>query len=150
GALRRFPGDLGRGVRRHRAGRGGDRRAGSSPAGEARDCRSRRPMTPRTRKPFIAGNWKMNLERKSALALRCTLRERLAPRNDVDVAVFPPFVYVDEVARALAGSPIRTGAQNCCDERSGAFTGEVSATMLADVGATLVILGHSERRHLYG
>jgi len=102
------------------------------------------------RKRFIAGNWKMNLDRASASALVATLREHLASRSDVDVAVFPPFVYLAEVARALAGSPIRVGGQNCCDQASGAFTGEVSAAMLGDVGATIVILGHSERRHVYG
>jgi triosephosphate isomerase len=102
------------------------------------------------RKPFIAGNWKMNLQRESALALVSTLREALGARSDVDVAVFPPFVYLGDVARALAGSPIRVGGQNCCDQVSGAYTGEVSAAMLVDVGATLVILGHSERRHVYG
>jgi len=102
------------------------------------------------RKPYIAGNWKMNLSRESALALVGALREALGTRSDVDVAVFPPFVYLGEVARALAGSPIRVGGQNCCDQASGAFTGEVSAAMLGDVGATSVILGHSERRHVYG
>ena len=102
------------------------------------------------RKKYLAGNWKMNLERKSALALVSALRERAGAREDVDVAVFPPFVYLDEVVRALAGSRIKVGAQNCCDKPSGAFTGEVSAAMLADVGATTVILGHSERRHVYG
>ena len=102
------------------------------------------------RKRFIAGNWKMNLDRASASALVATLREHLASRSDVDVAVFPPFVYLQEVAQALAGSPIRVGGQNCCDQPVGAFTGEVSAKMLADVGATLVIVGHSERRHVYG
>ena len=102
------------------------------------------------RTPFVAGNWKMNLRRESALALVGTLREALGARNDVDVAVFPPFVYLSEVARALAGSPIRVGGQNCCDQVEGAFTGEVSAKMLVDVGAELVILGHSERRHVYG
>jgi triosephosphate isomerase len=102
------------------------------------------------RKLTIAGNWKMNLERKSALELVARLRERAGSRADVDVAVFPPFVYIDEVARALAGSQIKVGAQDCCDEPSGAFTGEVSAAMLVDVGASAVILGHSERRHVYG
>jgi triosephosphate isomerase len=102
------------------------------------------------RKPFVAGNWKMNLRKESALALVATLRESLGTRTDVDVGVFPPFVYLADVARALAGSPIRVGGQNCCDQVEGAFTGEVSAKMLVDVGAQLVILGHSERRHVYG
>jgi triosephosphate isomerase len=99
---------------------------------------------------FIAGNWKMNLDRKAALALVAALRERVGQRQDLDIAVFPPFVYLDEVARALAGSRIHVGGQNCCDEEKGAFTGEISAGMLRDVGATWVLLGHSERRHLYG
>ena len=102
------------------------------------------------RKPFIAGNWKMNLDRASALALVSVLRERAGSREDVDVAVFPPFVYVAEMAQALSGSRVRVGGQNCCDEPSGAFTGEVSAAQLADVKATLVLAGHSERRHVYG
>ncbi len=102
------------------------------------------------RRPFVAGNWKMNLERKSALGLVAEVRERVGQRADIEVAVCPPFVYLDEIARALSGSPIRVGAQNCCDEESGAFTGEISAAMLIDVGCDLVILGHSERRQLYG
>ena len=64
------------------------------------------------RKPYIAGNWKMNLERKSALGLVGQLRERAGARTDLDVAVFPPFVYLDLVVKALAGSGIRVGAQN--------------------------------------
>jgi triosephosphate isomerase len=100
------------------------------------------------RRPFVAGNWKMNLERKSALGLVAEVRERVGQRADIEVAVCPPFVYLDEIARALSGSPIRVGAQNCCDEESGAFTGEISAAMLIDVGCDLVILGHSERRQL--
>jgi len=102
------------------------------------------------RKPYLAGNWKMNLERKSALELVRALAEVVGDRTERDVAVAPPFVYLDEVARALAGSPIRVGAQNCCDEPKGAFTGEVSAAQIKDVGADFVILGHSERRHVYG
>lgn len=102
------------------------------------------------RKPFLCGNWKMNLERKSALGLAARIREHAGARADIDVGIAPPFVYVDEIARAVAGSQIRVGAQNCCDEPHGAFTGEVSAAQLVDVGARFVILGHSERRHVYG
>jgi len=102
------------------------------------------------RTPFLAGNWKMNLDRKSGLELASDLRDRLGERTDVEVALFPPAVYIEELSRALAGSPIRVGGQDCCEETSGAFTGEVSAPMLADSGAELVIIGHSERRHIYG
>ena len=102
------------------------------------------------RKPYLAGNWKMNLDRQASLELVRALRDHVGERTDRQVAVAPPFVYLDEVARALAGSPIQVGAQNMCDEPFGAFTGEISAAMLLDVGASFVILGHSERRHVYG
>jgi len=102
------------------------------------------------RKPYMAGNWKMNLDRAGAVALARGLRERVGDRDDVDVAVAPPFVYIEAVVAALEGSPIKVGGQNACDQTSGAFTGEVSAAMLRDVGCTFVVLGHSERRHVYG
>ena len=103
------------------------------------------------RRPYLAGNWKMSLNRRSALELASALRDYLSSGDaGVDVGVFPSFVYLEEVARALAGSPVIVGAQNCCDEAEGAFTGEVSVSMLKDVGASTVILGHSERRHIYG
>lgn len=102
------------------------------------------------RKPYMAGNWKMNLDRAGAVALARGLRERIGDRDDVDVAVAPPFVYIEAVVAALEGSPIKVGGQNACDQTSGAFTGEVSAAMLRDVGCSFVVLGHSERRHVYG
>ncbi len=104
------------------------------------------------RKGFVAGNWKMNLDRKAALALCATLREQrgAAQRGQgLRVAVVPPFVYLSEVVQALAGSAILVGAQDVCERVSGAFTGEVSAGMLKDVGARFALVGHSERRHVY-
>lgn len=103
-----------------------------------------------TRRSFVAGNWKMNLERRSALTLCAALREACGNGRAPRVAVAPPFVYLSEVAAALAGSSILVGAQDACDRPTGAFTGEVAATMLADVGARFAIVGHSERRHVYG
>lgn len=100
------------------------------------------------RTPYVCGNWKMNLDRAGARALAAAIAQHRAPK--VDVGLFPPAVYLDEVARAVAGSRVVVGGQNCCDEAAGAFTGEVSAKMLKDVGAQVVLLGHSERRHVYG
>jgi len=104
-----------------------------------------------TLKPYIAGNWKMNLDRARAVALAQALRAEVGQPGPVDVAVFPPFVYLPAVVEALAGSAIAVGAQDVCEQpKAGAFTGEVSAAMLADVGATIALVGHSERRHVYG
>jgi triosephosphate isomerase len=102
------------------------------------------------RKKYVAGNWKMNLDRATALALVRELRERAGSAAHVDVAVAPPFVYLPAVVEALEGSNIRVGSQDVADRVSGAFTGEVSAAMLVDVGARFAIVGHSERRHVYG
>lgn len=92
----------------------------------------------------------MNLDRRSALDLVAAIRTRLEGASGVDVAVYPPAVYLDEVVRAASGSCLAVGAQDCCDQASGAFTGEVAADMVKDVGATSVLVGHSERRHVYG
>ncbi len=102
------------------------------------------------RKPFIAGNWKMNLLRESSLALVRGLADSLPAHKNVDVAVCPPAVYLQEVATAVAGSGIGLGAQNMSQEKEGAYTGEVSGSMLKDIGCSCVILGHSERRQFYG
>ncbi len=102
------------------------------------------------RRPFIAGNWKMNTTRSEALDLVKGLRQALPQGNSVDVAVCPPSVYLAPVSAALEGSAIGLGAQNMYHESGGAFTGELSAAMLLDVGCRYVILGHSERRHILG
>ena len=102
------------------------------------------------RRPFIAGNWKMNLDRASAAALAEALARQAEAVGDVDLAVCPPSVYIDAVGKALAGSPIALGAQNVYHQPSGAYTGEISVAMLKDLGCRYVILGHSERRHILG
>ena len=92
----------------------------------------------------------MNLNRAEAVALAQEVARRAPAPDRVDLAVCPPSVYLDAVGKVLAGSPIGLGAQNMYHEAAGAFTGEISAAMLIDVGCRYVILGHSERRHLLG
>ncbi|WP_346429371.1 triose-phosphate isomerase [Parathalassolituus penaei] len=100
------------------------------------------------RRLLVAGNWKMNASRAMVSELLGQLATLSA--TDRDVLVCPPFPYLVPAAAELAGSGILMGAQNCAAEAFGAFTGEVSAAMLADVNCQYVILGHSERRSLYG
>ncbi|MGD8450323.1 MAG: triose-phosphate isomerase [Phycisphaerae bacterium] len=103
------------------------------------------------RRPLIAGNWKMNLNLAQARDLVGGIAAGLGSAgNAADVAVCPPTVYVYPVGEALAGGPIQLGAQNVYYEAKGAFTGEVSAAMLKDIGVRYVIIGHSERRHTIG
>jgi triosephosphate isomerase len=99
------------------------------------------------RTPFVAGNWKMNTTKASAVELARAVAKG-APRSGVEVGVAPPFVYLDAVAQALAGSNVLLGAQDAYFEKSGAFTGEISVEMLKDVGARFCLAGHSERRHI--
>lgn len=102
------------------------------------------------RKPFIAGNWKMNTNSTGAVALAAGLAKELKNIDAVDVAVCPPFVYLQSVASALSASSIALGAQDVYFEGNGAFTGEISVEMLKDCCANYVIIGHSERRHVLG
>ena len=102
------------------------------------------------RKPFIAGNWKMNLSKAEAVALAKAVAAGTPRDGKVEVAVCPPAAYLDAVAAALQRSAVGLGAQNVYFENNGAFTGELSTAMLLDVGCKYVILGHSERRQLMG
>jgi triosephosphate isomerase (TIM) len=109
-------------------------------------------MAAQARRKVIAGNWKMNKTVSEALALVRELKGLVAsiPGDRVEIAVAPPFVSLQAVAKELEGSPVKLAAQNCYWEASGAFTGEVSAPMLKDVGCAYVIVGHSERRQYFG
>ncbi|MCJ7675672.1 MAG: triose-phosphate isomerase, partial [Sedimentisphaerales bacterium] len=104
------------------------------------------------RKPFVAGNWKMNTDSRSSvnLAKRIACGSSEVAGHGVNVAVFPPFVYLDSVAKALSASSIAVGAQDVYCESKGAFTGEISPSMLKDIGCAYVLCGHSERRHVIG
>ncbi len=102
------------------------------------------------RKTLIAGNWKMNTDRATGAALAEGIAAGAAEVAGVELLVCPPSVYISAIGEAIAGSPVALGAQNMCAEENGAFTGEISSAMLNDVGAEYVILGHSERRTIYG
>ncbi len=102
------------------------------------------------RRKFVCGNWKMHKTVGEALALVRELRDGLGAGDAVEVAVAPPFTALHAVAGALAGSPLALAAQDVHWEAQGAFTGAVSAPMLADVGCRHGIVGHSERRQLFG
>jgi len=102
-----------------------------------------------TRGKLVAGNWKMNLDRREAVALAGALAGAAKADSNVEVAVFPPFPWIVPVRDIVANLNIAVGAQHCHTDVSGAFTGEVSAAMLADV-CDYILAGHSERRHVFG
>jgi triosephosphate isomerase len=104
------------------------------------------------RKPFVAGNWKMNTDSSTSVELAELIASgsvRTAGQS-VTVAVCPPFVYLQAVAKSLSASSIGIGAQDVYFESKGAFTGEISTSMLKDIGCAYCLCGHSERRHVIG
>lgn len=100
------------------------------------------------RRPVVAGNWKMHGSRSANEMLLSELEERVKPQWAVDIVVFPPYVYLADAVRLLEEGPVAVGAQDVCAEPVGAFTGQVAASMLKDVGCRYAIVGHSERRRL--
>ena len=102
------------------------------------------------RRPIVAGNWKMHGTRAENAVLLDALLGSALIDSIAECIVCPPFVYLQDVVRALRGSPIQVGAQDVCAEPQGAFTGEVSAHMIRDIGCTHTIVGHSERRTICG
>lgn len=102
------------------------------------------------RKPIIAGNWKLHKTVEESRQLITALAEGLQDVRDVEIVVAPVFTALESAVAAAKGSPIAIAAQNCYPEPSGAFTGEVSPALLKDVGCVGAIVGHSERRQLFG
>ena len=102
------------------------------------------------RRPFVAGNWKMNGSAAANKALLAGIKAGLADIKAAEVAVCPPFVYLSDVGEELLGTSVALGAQNLSEQSAGAYTGEVSSAMLLEMGCRYVIVGHSERRAIYG
>jgi triosephosphate isomerase len=102
------------------------------------------------RKPIVAGNWKMNKTVAEAVDLAAAIKRELGDCKEVDIVLCPPFTAIQAVSETITGSHVDLGAQNMHWEKSGAFTGEISAAMLRELYCHYVILGHSERRQYFG
>jgi triosephosphate isomerase len=102
------------------------------------------------RTPILAANWKMHMAVGESLAFAEAFLPLVAGSEGVEVAIAPPFTALEALGRALSGSNVKLAAQNVHPEAKGAFTGEISASMLADLGCAYAIVGHSERRALFG
>lgn len=102
------------------------------------------------RKLLIAGNWKMHKDYGSAMKLTQGIVECASRETEVDIAIFPPAVYLEAIAKRTENTVIEVGAQNIHSEEEGAFTGEISSKMVLTTGGSMVIIGHSERRHVFG
>lgn len=103
------------------------------------------------RRRIVAGNWKMNMNLNEGLSLAEAIDRFMLEniKSDVEVILCTPYIHLAHTAKSLKAKTINTGAQNCSDRESGAFTGEISASMIKSTGAVYVIIGHSERRHYY-
>lgn len=104
------------------------------------------------RKKIVAGNWKMNMDLGEGVALATGLNKRFLsdPLEDKEVILCTPFIHLSIVSSLLNAPGLSAGAQNCNDHKAGAYTGEISASMIKSTGASSVIIGHSERRTYYG
>lgn len=100
--------------------------------------------------PLAAGNWKMNLSRDEAIALAQAIKEQASDSQRVDVLLCPPAVYLDAVCKIVEDTLIGVGSQDVFWQPEGAYTGEISAPMVRGMGCSYSIVGHSERRHLFG
>jgi triosephosphate isomerase len=101
------------------------------------------------RKKIVAGNWKMNTSLEEAISLSEEIKQIISAENNCEIVVCPPFPWLVSVKEIFKNTKVKIGAQNVSDEEKGAFTGEVSASMIASAGVTFAIIGHSERRNIY-